>query len=243
MKFCFVLISILFSLNSFSYVQINPTRFILTGGVKVGHFSVRNTQKKAIIVNTSIKYFEMKPEGGMKEVKVSSSKNALKKVLFSPRSFTVQPGKKQVVRFFIRERLEEGQNELLAYAHFETEVEGKKEEMSKKQMALIPKVALAIPIVFRKETVGNNSTFINAKKKILSENKCEVVIDWKNSTHSSYADFIGMDKDNKQSFIVKGVSNYLSSYKWKHEVKSNCKNINYIIAKDIDSKIETKINL
>lgn len=238
----FIFLCFIFSISTHAYVQVNPTRILLENGKKVGHFTVRNSQPKSVKVVVSLKYFSMDKTGKMSQTKTLNEKINLKKILFSPRNFELEAGKKQVVRFFIRDKISVDTKELYGYAHFETEIiENNKSD--KRQMKLIPKVAVAIPVVYRTQTVKSNLVVENVKKIINKNGSCKISLNLKNNDHSSYFDVKGISKSSEETFIVKGISNYLDTYKWEYTKEENCKNSFKIVVKDVDSKNEQILNL
>ncbi len=235
------LILLLFlSLNAFAYVQVNPTRFLLEGNRKVGSMSVRNTQSEKVRVEMTLKFFSMTSTGEMKRAKAGIEGKNLKRVIFSPSSFTVAPKEKQVVRFFIRDKIKD--EELTGFANLRTEKLGQDKPKGKNSMSLVPKLAIAIPIIFRKKTKQSNISIEKIKKNSLSDGDCLISFDWKNKYHSSYINLIIKNKKNEKVKIVKGASNYLSSYTWTNKIKEKCNSLDKMIITDNDLKKESIFN-
>ncbi len=230
------LIVLLFSSSVFAYVQVNPVRFFIKDA-KFGHFTVRNTQSKPVSVEIDNKYFEMKPDGKMVQ-ESKDAKDELKKILFTPKNFTLNPGEKQVVRFFIKDSIQT--SELRTFAHLLTEIKENneiKEQNSGQSMSLTARVALAIPVIYRPVTDKQNTSFLNEKLTQTGAN-CQLAVDWKNLTHSSYINFSALDEAGNELFKINGVSNYLKEYNWKLLIeKIDCKKIKKIQFYDVDNEV------
>lgn len=232
----FLALLILLSPLAHSYVQVNPVRFYVNEA-KFGHFTVRNTQNKSIKVEIENKYFEMLPDGQMIQ-KSNGSADELKKILFTPKDFTLAPGDKQVVRFFVRDDLKGA--ELRTFAHLLTEIQTNlvEKEVSKGQsLSLTAKVALAIPVIYRTKLDKENISFSDEKFSQEDEN-CKFSALWKNKTHSSYINFVAMDGDGKEIFKINGVSNYLKDYQWHLNMpKLKCNKIKKYQILDVDNEV------
>lgn len=231
-----LLLLLLACTKSWSFVQVNPVRFYIKDS-KFSHFTVRNTQSKSVNVSISNKYFGMLPDGKMVEEN-NSAKNELKKILFTPNSFTLGPGEKQVVRFFIKDTIVG--NELRTYAHILTDVkeEQKTGEDSKgTSTSLTPKVAIAIPIIYRLTDQKDNMSFTD-EKFLQKDSDCLMSAKWVNKHHSSYVNFEAFDSEGKNIFKLNGVSNYLQEYNWNLIMPDlKCDKINLIKIFDVDNDV------
>ncbi len=222
--------------NSWAFVQVNPVRFNIKDS-KFSHFTVRNTQSKSVNVSISNKYFEMQPDGKMVESTVGA-KTELKKILFTPNSFVLGPGEKQVIRFFIKDNIVG--NELRTYAHILTDIkEDTKtaEETKGTSTSLTPKVAIAIPIVYRANHLKDNVS-ITDEKFVQKNSDCLMSVKWINKQHSSYVNFEAYDSNAKNIFKLNGVSNYLPEYNWNLLMpKVKCDKIKLIKFFDVDNEV------
>ncbi|HLT23031.1 MAG TPA: fimbria/pilus periplasmic chaperone [Bacteriovoracaceae bacterium] len=230
MKFLLFFLS-LFSFSSWGFIQVNPVRIILKDST-FGHFTVRNTQGHPVEVKITNKFFqqdknrEMKPgPGGTEEIE---------KVIFSPANFTIPPGDKQVVRFFIKDKFQE--KEKRTYAHLLTEVKDDNIDKSK-MMVLTPNVAIAIPILFRKNTILDNIE-IRDLKLTQQDKNCVLSMEWSNKSHSSYINIDLLDANEKIISQLNGVSNYLDKLEWLQSFSdTNCNLIKKIKVFDVDNNI------
>lgn len=220
-----------FSFSSWGFVQVNPVRLILKDST-FGHFTVRNTQGKPVEVKITNKFFIQEKNREMKPG--TSEKEEIKKILFSPSEFILAPGSKQVVRFFIKDKLDG--SEKRTYAHLLTEV--KDEEIDKsKMMVLTPNMAIAIPVIIRKKTLPDN---IEIKNLSLNpkEKDCILSMEWINKTHSSYINIDLLDSKGKIISQLNGVSNYLDKLDWVSPFSNiDCNLIKKIKILDVDNDI------
>lgn len=222
--------------TAWSFVQVNPVRLSLNNS-RFSHFTVKNTQSKPIKIEIENKYYNMLPDGSMTPEKVAQEEN-IKKVIFSPQAFTLLPGGKQVVRFFIKDQT--NQTELRSYVYLLSEEKNEIEENSlskENKMELRPKIAIAIPLLFRSKTIKENIelTEIKGSKK---ENDCILEMTWKNKHHSSYINLEVLGAENKSIFKLNGVSNYLSSFNWQTKIpKTDCTIIKKIKIFDVDNEV------
>ena len=231
-----LLLSWFFSFNCWSFVQVNPVRFFIKD-TKFSHFTVRNTQSKPVKVEIENKYFAMEPDGKMIPDN-SKAKDELKKILFTPKNFILGPGEKQVVRFFIKDTLNTA--ELRTYAHLLTEVQteqANKESETGTSMSLTPKVAVAIPIIYRAKNDKENIK-ISGEAFSQTGSDCIMKAKWENKTHSSYVNVEMMDAEEKIIYQLNGISNYLQSYDWNLVVpKMTCSKIKRIKIYDVDNEV------
>lgn len=231
----------LFFLISFSaraYVQVNPVRFHVKE-TKFSHFTVRNTQSKSVKVEIESRYFKMTPDGKMAEEKGTPS-DELKKVLFTPKNIVLGPGEKQVIRFFVKDELKGA--ELRTYAYILTEIQddskdGGSSPSPAQVLTLTPKVAIAVPVIYRLKTDKNNIEFGPEDLRQVTDG-CLISTEWKNKTHSSYVNLEALDKNDKNIFVVNGVSNFLPNYQWKQLMsKVKCSDVKKIKIFDVDNDV------
>lgn len=229
-----LLFSYLISFSALSFVQVNPVRFHVNES-KFSHFTVRNTQSKSVSVDIENKYFAMQPDGKMIPDN-SKATDELKKILFTPKSFVLGPGEKQVVRFFVKDTLAGA--ELRTYAHLLTEVKTElpeKTDTSGPSMSLTPKVAVAIPVIFRVKTFKENIN-ISEEKFLQKESDCIMNAKWMNLHHSSYINFEALNDKGEIIFQLNGISNYLKNYDWNLVIaKTKCDKIKRIKIFDVDN--------
>lgn len=178
----------------------------------------------------------MQPDGKMVDSNINAQ-NEIKKILFTPNSFTIGPGEKQVVRFFIRDSIVN--DELRTYAHILSEIkEDEKEEVQKKETttSLTPKVAIAIPIIYRSKNQKENIV-ISDETFTQKNSDCVLNAKWVNKHHSSYINVELFDKGNETVFKLNGISNFLNEYNW-NLVMSNlkCDKIKSIKIFDVDNE-------
>lgn len=230
------LFAFLFSSSALAFVQVNPVRFHIKDA-KLGHFTVRNTQSKSVSVEIENKYFAMKPDGSMGE---GSGDDELRKILFTPKNFVLKPGEKQVVRFFVKDDLKV--KELRTFAYILTEIQNKADEKGQNNspaqvLNLTPKVAIAIPVVYRPVTDPKNALIQNEKFEQDGAD-CIMTSNWSNGTHSSYVNLEVFGSSEKPVFAANGVSNYLKSYDWKQILKDvKCSDIKKIQIFDVDNEV------
>lgn len=226
-------ISLVFPTTLFAFVQVNPVRILLSE-MTYGHFTVRNTQGKPVKVEITNQFFEQSETGVMKPLNDSPKK--IKTILFSPQKFTIDPGAKQVVRFFIKDKLPE--NEIRTYAHLLTEVMDEEDSSKAKMMVLTPKVALAIPVVLRKKRSETNNVEVLSLNLKPSEGNCEIHTRLKNNFHSSYLNLVASDQKGDPILTINGISNYLNNNSWVNIVEGkDCNQIKKVNITDADSNI------
>jgi P pilus assembly chaperone PapD len=206
-------------------------------GAKFMHFTVRNTQNKPVSVEIENRYYVMKEDGSM-EYAQTAGRDGLRKILFTPNSFILNPGEKQVVRFFIKDK--SLAKEMRSYAYILTNITTDPDKGSQKDMtsmSLSPKVAIVIPIIYRPETKKDN-VLIKDLTFSQVESECLIKISWINSFHSSYLNFEAFDKQNEKVYEINGVSNFLPSFFWSFKVGMNiCKKLKRIKIFDVDNDV------
>lgn len=228
------LLLLCFISSAHAFVQVNPVRLHVKAS-KLGHFTVRNTQSKPVSVEIENKYFSLQPDGQMKPGK---GDDELKKILFTPKNFQLGPGEKQVVRFFVKD--EAPKTELRTFAYILTEVKNDQNESGSSNspaqvLTLTPKVAVAIPVIYRLITDKNNTQISDERFEQKGEN-CWLFAKWRNSTHSSYINLELFDAKDKIIATLNGASNYLKEYDWKHEIdKTKCTDIKKMQVRDVDN--------
>lgn len=139
---------------AFAQLQVYPTHLTLTPENSATYLNLKNNGGEAKTFEISLVRFEMQPDGSM--LKNEMVPREVGEVLkFSPKKVTLAAGEKQVVRVMATtfDGLAEGES--YVHLHFVPEVSSspspdEKAKVKNNQFALQARVAVAVPVIFRK---------------------------------------------------------------------------------------------
>ncbi|WP_374076371.1 hypothetical protein [Bdellovibrio bacteriovorus] len=139
----------------FAQAQVFPTHLTLTEEAPSSYLNLRNSSSENQSYKIELMFFKMQKDGSMK--REPSAPNALTDVIkFSPKTISLTPNEKQVVRVMATSFDSLTDGEYYIHIHFLPSVnksEDKESEVKKSSsFSLTAKIAVAVPIVVRKGT-------------------------------------------------------------------------------------------
>ncbi|HLD99228.1 MAG TPA: hypothetical protein VJB59_03150 [Bdellovibrionota bacterium] len=167
--------SVLVTSPAFANLQVFPTRVILNDQKKAAHLSLRHMGDTPEKYRIMAVFYRMTPDGGMQLVKdASEPESAVKLLRFSPREVMLAPRMEQVLRvmFHSPKPVEEG--EYRAHLLFEPTSEAPAADTNaggKVKTQLTAKLAIAVPIIYRKGKPKISVSLSDLKLTRVGDNK------------------------------------------------------------------------
>lgn len=200
----------------FAQAQVFPTHLTLTEEAPSSYLNLRNSSSENQTYKIELMFFKMHKDGSMK--REPQAPNTLTDVIkFSPKSISLAPNEKQVVRVMATSFDSLTDGEYYIHIHFLPSVnksEEKDSEVKKSSsFSLTAKIAVAVPIVVRKGTGTLAGEVKNLKASYDKQKNLDVSISLKNdSKFFLYGDLdlvAVTDKGDVPLDKVIGLSSYL----------------------------------
>ncbi len=219
-----VLISVITGRPVQANLQVFPTRIFLSEKSASSHVTLKNPTNETLKFRISAAFYKMSVSGEMSKVeKPTEADPALTNYLqFSPKTISIGPGETQVVRMMVKKTPADFLGDHYAHLHFEPmDSTAIKKEKEAATMVLQGRVAIAIPVVYRK---GATDLQISLDQMSLKKNKEGVNVNVliKNSGKSfSYGDIVLRAIHKGQPIEVRkvtGISSYLPQRQWNLQI-------------------------
>lgn len=221
MKSAFIIALLLYTQTTFASLQVFPTRLLVTDKNRTGELTLQHNGNTTTRYKITMVFYEMNQNGEVKKVPdPGTEKGSIASMIrYSPRSITLEPNLKQTVRLLVKpEQLPPG--DYRAHVYFET-ADDVSEENTKTlknggaTMKLTARVAVAVPVVFRK---GAKEAQLKVTQAEIIENKDKTkslkVSFQKNGSSFMYTDLVlnetSLKKEESPQKVteIKGVSIY-----------------------------------
>lgn len=173
-KLVFGLLCII-SITSRADLRVYPTRIVLNDTKRVADISLRHMGTKPARYKISLVFYRMKADGSMLLVEKPETSvrpeehSALKLIRFSPRSVALTPNNEQVVRIMYAGPKDLADGDYRAHIYFEPldEPEDDSQAGGKEKKAvtmhLQAKVAIAVPVIYKKGKTDSALTLTQLK--------------------------------------------------------------------------------
>lgn len=201
----------------FAQAQVFPTHITLTEDAPSSYLNLRNSTTGVQTYKVELVRFDMAKDGTL-SINPKAESNLTDIIKFSPKSITVPPGDKQVVRVMVTtfEELSLGEHHL--HVRFVPEAQKDANQdgagKSRSSMSLQARIAVAVPIVVRKGEGKLQASLEKVKATVDAKDDVTVSMQIKNSSpFYIYGDMeiIGIaDKSEFSLDKIIGVGSYIS---------------------------------
>lgn len=213
MKILLFLITLIPTL-AFAQAQIFPTRLTLTAQTPSSYLNLKNTMQSTQKYRIELTQYQMKKDGSA--VKVENANNPLlEMVKFSPKTVTLEPNEKQVVRVMATSFDNLADGDYSIYIHFipENEKVENSNKGPKSSFKLQARIAVAVPIIVRQGVVSFNNKITNLRAKPTKNGDLNVAFNLSNSTKYFVTGDLDIyaitDKGEKSIAKAVGLSSYI----------------------------------
>jgi P pilus assembly chaperone PapD len=194
--------------------QVFPTRLTLTAQAPSSYLNLKNATQTPQKYRIELTQYQMKKDGSA--VKIENSSNPLLELIkYSPKSVTLEPNEKQVVRVMATSFDGLADGDYSIYVHFipETESVEKTGTSNVSSFKLQARIAVAVPIIVRQGALSLNNKITNLSAKSSKKGDLNVTFNLTNSTKyfvTGDLDVLAVtDKGEKQIAKAVGISSYI----------------------------------
>jgi fimbrial chaperone protein len=168
-RFAIALWFLVLATGAHASLQVFPTRVILSDKKTISHLSLRHTGNTPGRYNISAVFYRMSPQGNLELVEnpTDAERSAIKLIRFSPKKTTIGPNQEQVVRVIYAGPKNLPDGEYRAHIHFEPldapepAVGAAPPKPGAVTMAMTAKIAVAVPLIYRKGNPEFKATLAN----------------------------------------------------------------------------------
>jgi len=204
-------------------LQVFPTRLMLNDQKRVNNISLRHLGDQPGHYRVSLVFYRMLPDGGLAPVDKPKPEehSATTFFKFSPRVVTLKPGVEQVVRVIYAGPKNLPDGEYRAHLHFlpdDPDEESRTAASGKIAMQLSAKVAVAVPLIYRKGTASFTAKIAHLALTKLSDGTPAFTLDMESQGNAfAYGDFhltfAPQGAAAQDIGLVRGVSSYIPKRK------------------------------
>ncbi|WP_374029437.1 hypothetical protein [Bdellovibrio bacteriovorus] len=227
----------------FAQAQVYPTHLTLTEESPSSYLNLKNPTSETQTYKIELTYFKMKKDGSMRPD--PSTSTTLTDILkFSPKSISLTPNEKQVIRVMVTsfDNLEDGESYVhLRFLPTQMKSGEEKNKTNGSSFSLTARIAVAVPIIVRKGAGTIAGEIKNLKATYDKQRNLTVNLSLKNTSkyflHGDLDLFAITNKGEVSLDKVIGLSSYLPERSYAKRISSE------ELAKKLNDERITKIKV